>query len=85
MDPVSLFSNEWSEIGKLLTSLWIMVGLIVFVAANALISLIFIPSLVATFHLPPVAQKTRPSPSIVSRTGDGGETTRDSQRWNSSR
>ena len=60
MDPVSLFSNEWSEIGKLLTSLWIMVGLIVFVAANALISLIFIPSLVASFHLPPVAQKTRP-------------------------
>ena len=60
MDPVGLLSNEWSDIGKVLTSLWIMVGLIVFVATNALISLIFIPSLVASFHLPPVAQKTRP-------------------------
>ena len=60
MDPVGLLSYEWTEIGKVLTSLWIMVGLIIFVATNALISLIFIPSLVASFHLPPVAQKTRP-------------------------
>ena len=60
MDPAGLLSYEWSEIGKLLTSLWIMVGLIVFVATNVLISLIFIPSLVASFHLPPMAQKTRP-------------------------
>ena len=60
MDPVGLLSYEWSEIGKLLTNLWIIVGLIIFVATNALISLIFIPSLVASFDLPPVAEKTRP-------------------------
>ena len=60
MDPAGLLTNEWSDIGKVLTSLWLIAGLIVFVAANALISLVFIPSLVASFHLPPVAQKTRP-------------------------
>lgn len=60
MDPVGLLSYEWSEIGKLLTNLWIIVGLIIFVATNALVSLIFIPSLVASFHLPPIVHKTRP-------------------------
>jgi hypothetical protein len=60
MDPGGLLNFEWTEIGKLLTNLWIMVGLVVFLAANMLIGHIFIPSLVATFHLPPIVQKTRP-------------------------
>ena len=60
MDPAALGNYEWTEIGKLLTNLWIMVGLIVFLATNLIIGHIFIPSLVASSHIPDTAQKSRP-------------------------
>ena len=60
MDPVGLANSEWAEIDKLLISLWCVTGFVVLFAANMLAGYIFIPSLVASFHLPSVAQKARP-------------------------
>ena len=60
MDPGSLLNFEWTELGKLLINMWIIVGLVVFCAANMLIGHILIPSLVATSHIPPLVEKTRP-------------------------
>ena len=60
MDPAPLANPEWLDIGKLLTALWGMVALVVFLATNVLIGHIFIPSLVASGHIPEQAQKTRP-------------------------
>ena len=60
MDPAGLANFEWTEIGKLLINLWIMFGLILFAAGNMLIGHVFIPSLVASYHLPRFLQKTRP-------------------------
>ena len=60
MDPAPLANNEWTEIGKLLTHLWISVGLVVFMATNLLVGHVFIPSLVASSHIPDMAQKSRP-------------------------
>ena len=72
MDPAPLANAEWLEIGKLLSSLWGMVALIVFVATNILIGHIFIPSLVASGHLPDVAQKTRPMFYVLAIAAFGG-------------
>lgn len=60
MDPGSLLYFEWSELGKLLINLWIIVGLVVFCVANMLIGHVLIPSLVATFEIPASIQKVRP-------------------------
>ena len=60
MDPAGLGNFEWTEIGSLLTYLWIAVALILFFATSLLVGHIFIPSLVDSFHLPPGFQKTRP-------------------------
>ena len=60
MDPAPLAAAEWTEIGKLLNNLWIMVALVVFMATNLIIGLMFIPSLVASDQLPANVQKTRP-------------------------
>ena len=60
MDPVALGPEHWSEIDKLITGLWYVAGFVVLFAANMLAGHIFIPSLVASFHLPNVAQRTRP-------------------------
>ena len=60
MDPSGLASPEWSDIGKLLRYVWIMAGLVVLAGVNMTIGHIFIPSLVATFHLPQILHKTRP-------------------------
>ena len=60
MDPTGLTNPEWSDIGKLLTYLWIMAGLVVLSGVNMFIGHIFIPSLVSTFHLPQILQKARP-------------------------
>jgi hypothetical protein len=59
VDPAPLANPEWLDIGKLLSTLWGMVALVVFFATNILIGHIFIPSLVASGHLPEQAQKTR--------------------------
>jgi uncharacterized membrane protein len=60
MDPSPLAIAEWTDISSLITNLGIMVGLVVFMATNALIGLIFIPSLVASYHIPAKVQKIRP-------------------------
>ena len=60
MDPTALTNAEWSDIGKLLTYVWIMAGLVVLSGVNMAIAHIFIPSLVATFHLPQISHKARP-------------------------
>ena len=60
MDPVPLANAEWTEIGKLLTSMWCLVGFVVLLAANMLAGHIFIPSLVASEHVPSSMQKARP-------------------------
>lgn len=60
MDPAALANPEWTDIGNLLTNLWLIVGLIVLVATNVLIGHIFIPSLVESRDIPDIAQKTRP-------------------------
>jgi len=60
MDPGALGSYEWSEISKLVTNIVIMVGLIIFFAANMIIGHIVIPSMVASHHLPRDFQKSRP-------------------------
>ena len=60
MDPGGLLYFEWSELGKLLINLWMIVGLVVFCVANMLIGHVLIPSLVATFEIPASIQKVRP-------------------------
>ena len=59
MDPAAIGYAEWADIGKLLTYLWIVVGLIVIFASNMIIGHVFIPSLVASHHLPSYVQRTR--------------------------
>lgn len=60
MDPTGLTNPEWTEIGELLTNLWMMVAAVIFLATNILIGHIFIPSLVATGQIPENAQRARP-------------------------
>ena len=60
MDPAPLAIAEWTDIGRLITNLWIMVALVVFMATNVIIGLMFIPSLVATHHIPARVAKARP-------------------------
>lgn len=60
MDPASLGSSQWDEIGRMLGSLWIVVLLVVLSAANFLLGHNVIASLVATNHLPSTCQKARP-------------------------
>ena len=60
MDPSPISSAQWTEIGQLLTSLWLMVAFIVLFAASMLIGHNSIPSLLATQHLPQSARKLTP-------------------------
>ena len=60
MDPSALSGGEWIEINNLVSSLWLMVGLILFFVTNLMIGLVFIPTLVASYHVPAKAHKTRP-------------------------
>jgi hypothetical protein len=60
MDPSALGGSEWSEIGKLMTNLWLVVLFVVLFASNMLLGHNFIPSLVASQHVPRAAQKARP-------------------------
>ena len=59
MDPAPIGSSEWSEIGRLLTDLWIVVLFIVLFATNMLFGHNFIPSLVASGHIQRSWQKAR--------------------------
>jgi hypothetical protein len=60
VDPNALTPAEWKEMGHLLSTLWGVVALIVFFAANLLIGHIWIPSFVQSGHLPANLGKTRP-------------------------
>ena len=60
MDPNALTPAEWKEMGQLLSTLWGVVALIVFFAANLLIGHVWVPSFVRTGHLPASLSKTRP-------------------------
>ncbi len=59
MDPAHLGAAEWAEVGKLVTNLWYMVGMIVLFSTNMLIGHVFVPSLVASRHLPESFSSTR--------------------------
>lgn len=61
MDPAALGGTEWSEIGKLLSNLWVVVLFILLFATNMLFGHNFIPSLVATRDIPDSWQKSRPA------------------------
>ena len=61
MDPASIGATEWSDIGQLLTRLWIVVFFIVVFATNMLLGHNAIPSLLASKDLPEIVQKTRPA------------------------
>ena len=60
MDPAGLSGVEWTDIDRLITGLWLMMGLVLFFVTNLLIGLVFIPSLVSSYHLPSAAEKARP-------------------------
>jgi hypothetical protein len=59
MDPGHLGTLEWSEIGEMLTNLWITVLLVVLFATSMLIGHNAIPSLVASGHIQKSWQKVR--------------------------
>ena len=60
MDPSALSGGEWIEINNLVSSLWLMMGLILFFVTNLIVGLVFVPTLVASYHIPPKAHKARP-------------------------
>ena len=60
MDPSALGRAEWSELGSLLTNLWIVLAFVVSFAANMLVGHNLIPSFVATQHISREFQKARP-------------------------
>ncbi len=60
MDPSALSGGQWTEINNLLSSLWLMVALILFFVTNLMIGIVFIPTLVSSYHIPSKANKTRP-------------------------
>ena len=51
-DPAALTNVQWTELSKLLISLWIFVGSIIVFAASLLVAHVLIPSLVESGHLP---------------------------------
>ncbi len=59
MDPEVLAHPQWSELGDLLTNLWIMVAFIVFFATNMLIAHNWLPSFIRSRHLSDELSKTR--------------------------
>ena len=61
MDPEFATNPLWTDIGKLLTLLWVFLFLVIIFAANLILGHILIPSLVATKHLPQRALKLRPA------------------------
>ena len=59
MDPAPIGAASWSEIGKMLSTLWIVVVFIVIFAANFILGHNFIPSFVHSGHIPRIWQKAR--------------------------
>lgn len=61
MDPTTPTLADWGNISDLVTGMTVMVGLVIFFATNLIIGHIFIPSLVASSHIPEKMQKVRPA------------------------
>ncbi len=59
MDPAPIGAASWSEIGKMLSTLWIVVVFIVLFAANIILGHHLIPSFVEPEHIPRSWQKAR--------------------------
>lgn len=59
MDPTPITSAQWTEIGLMLTNLWIVVAFVFSAAATLLLAHAIIPSLVITSHLPQSFSKLR--------------------------
>ena len=59
MDPAPIGAASWSEIGKMLSTLWIVVVFIVMFAANIILGHNLIPSFVESEHIPRSWQKAR--------------------------
>lgn len=59
MDPATLSNAEWTGIANLLTNLWVMLLLIIIIGTLYLTAHAFIPSLIASHHLPEMAERTR--------------------------
>jgi hypothetical protein len=66
VDPEPLLNAQWSELGNLLTNIWIMVIFIVFFALNMLIANNWLTSLTETRHIPPSLRRLRPGFYVVS-------------------
>jgi hypothetical protein len=64
MDPATLTNAEWTGIANLLTNLWVMLLLIIIIGSLYLTAHAFIPSLVASRHLPESFARTR-TPTYV--------------------
>lgn len=60
MDPSPVSGVQWLEIDNAMASLWMFAGLVLFFVTNAIIGLIFIPTLVSSYHIPHKANKVRP-------------------------
>lgn len=60
MDPAAIGTDQWKEIGSLLTNLWIVVFFIVVFATNLILGHNMVPSLLYTKDVPQIAQKVRP-------------------------
>ena len=60
MDPSPVTSANWADLGHLLSTLWGMVALIVFFAANLLVGHVWLPSFINSGHIPANLAKVRP-------------------------
>lgn len=58
--PVAIGPESWSELGSLLTSLWLAVLFVVLFASNMILGHIMIPSFVMSGHIPAKFSRVRP-------------------------
>ena len=61
MDPTTPTFADWGNINDIVLGMTVMVALVVSMATNMIIGHIFIPSLVASSHIPEKMQKARPA------------------------
>ena len=71
VDPEALANPQWSELGDLLTNLWLMVAFIVIFAANMLIAHNWVPSFVRSAHIDASFARTRPVFYVLSLSAFG--------------
>ena len=59
MEPAALGIQEWSELSRMLTALWMVVLFIVLFAANMIMGHNVLPSYIATRHISQSWQRAR--------------------------